>query len=153
MTFQLSHHSLVNLQGVHPDLQKLVVRTLQISPLDFAIIEGLRTEEEEAQCVASGKSETMNSRHLTGKAVDFMAFVDGRGTWDDAPYHVIAEAFRQAAVELGIAIEWGGCWNCRLDQQPSADAAYSGYVAGRKALGKSCFTDLDHIQLDPTVYP
>ena len=158
MPFELSHRSLVNLQGVHPDLQNLVVRTLQISPLDFAVIQGLRTEDEEAQDVANGKSETMHSRHLAGKdgfahAIDFMAFVDGKGTWDEPAYHQVAEAFRQAAVEMNIPIGWGGAWQGLLNSFPSADAARATYLAERAALGKPAFADLDHIQLDPITYP
>lgn len=153
MAFAFSPASLVNLHSVHPDLQKLAIRALQLSPIDFAIIEGLRTEEEEQKCIASGKSETTHSRHLTGDAIDFMAIVGGKGTWEPGPYHVIAEAFRKAAVELGIAIEWGACWTHRLNNYSSADAARAAYQAERKAQGKSCFADLDHIQLDPKIYP
>jgi peptidoglycan L-alanyl-D-glutamate endopeptidase CwlK len=153
MSFELSHQSLVNLQGVHPELVRLVMRTLQSSPLDFAIIQGLRTQQEEQEDIAKGLSETSHSRHLTGHAIDFMAFVDGKGTWDEQAYRTIAESFRQAAAELGIAINWGGAWAIRLDQAVSANAAYNAYVTSRLAAGAKPFCDFDHIQLDPVVYP
>ncbi len=110
MTFKLSQRSLDNLVGVHPDLIKVVEKTITITPYDFVIIDGLRTLEKEAEMVAQGKSQTMNSRHLTGHAVDFAALVEGVVSWEVKFYEQIANAFLQAAASLNVPIVWGGSW-------------------------------------------
>lgn len=111
MNFILSQRSVDKLRGVHPDLVRVVHRAIQLTPIDFAITCGTRSQEEQRQLVAEGKSRTMNSRHLTGHAVDFVALIDGRASWKNwAHYQQIAQAFKHAALELGIAIVWGGDW-------------------------------------------
>ncbi len=96
--------------GVHPDLIRVVRRALQLSEVDFAVLEGLRSKERQTQLVKSGASMTMNSRHLTGHAIDLSAIVDGQVRWDWPLYHKIAKAMKQAAAELNVPIEWGGDW-------------------------------------------
>jgi peptidoglycan L-alanyl-D-glutamate endopeptidase CwlK len=114
MTFKFGPRSLNNLIGVHPDLVKVAMRAIDISEVDFAITEGLRTAERQAQLVKSGASRTQNSRHLTGHAIDVAAYVmiDGKNEvrWDWPLYTKIARAMNLAAEELGIHIEWGGSW-------------------------------------------
>lgn len=110
MTYTLSQKSRDKLKGVHPDLVKVVERALEVTPIDFAVIEGLRTKERQAQLVAKGASRTMNSRHITGHAVDIAPLVDGEVRWDWPLYHKLAPAVKQAADELGVAIVWGGDW-------------------------------------------
>jgi len=99
------------LQGVHPDLVSVVERASEITP--FRVTEGLRTKQRQADLVKQGKSRTMNSRHLTGHAVDF---VTPAGSYDDAEMTKIAEAFKQAANDLGVAITWGGDWKQSWDK-------------------------------------
>ena len=127
MNFILSQRSVDKLRGVHPDLVRVVHRAIQLTPIDFAITCGTRSQEEQRKLVAEGKSRTMNSRHLTGHAVDFVALIDGRASWDMKYYQQIAQAFKHAALELGIAIVWGGDW--------------------------AKFRDGPHIELDRRVYP
>jgi len=115
MTFSFSQASLDNLVGVHPDLVKVCNAALDISAYDFGIIEGVRTLEKEQQMVSEGKSQTLNSRHLTGKAVDFAAFVGGAITWEQKYYEQIANAFYKAAAQLQIPIVWGGSWKTLAD--------------------------------------
>ena len=67
MTFRFSKRSLTNLEGVHHDLVEVAHLALSISPIDFVIIDGVRTIEEQRILVAKGKSKTMDSRHLTGR--------------------------------------------------------------------------------------
>jgi peptidoglycan LD-endopeptidase CwlK len=106
-----SDRSLRNLAGIHPDLRRVMDRALQISPIDFIVIEGLRTKERQAQLVADGASRTMNSRHLTGHAVDLLPIgSNGKGEFAWPLYHKLAPAVKQAAKELGVAIVWGGDW-------------------------------------------
>ncbi|MDO2630100.1 M15 family metallopeptidase, partial [Escherichia coli] len=82
---------------------------------DFGITEGLRSKYRQKQLVAEGKSQTMNSRHLTGDAVDVVAYIGSQVSWEWPLYEKIAQAFKQAAAELGIAIEWGGDWKTLKD--------------------------------------
>jgi peptidoglycan L-alanyl-D-glutamate endopeptidase CwlK len=110
MAFQFSQRSLKNLQGVHPDLVRVVHRALELSPLDFVVTEGLRTVERQRELLAAGASRTMNSRHITGHAIDFAALVGGEVRWDWPLYRKIADAFKQAAAEKGVAIVAGADW-------------------------------------------
>lgn len=113
--FRFSQRSEKNLTGVKPQLVAVVRRALALSDVDFGITEGLRTKERQKQLVAEGKSQTMNSRHLTGDAVDVVAYVGSTISWDWPLYEKIARAFKQAAAELGVAIEWGGDWKTLKD--------------------------------------
>ena len=113
--FKFSQRSENNLKGVNPDLVKIVRRALQLSPVDFGITEGLRTVERQRQLVAAGKSQTMNSRHISGHAVDVFAYPTSAGSWEWKYYEQIATAFKQAAKELNIPVEWGGDWKTLKD--------------------------------------
>jgi uncharacterized protein YcbK (DUF882 family) len=95
--FKFSRRSENNIKGVKPQLVAVVRRALELSPVDFGITEGLRTLERQKQLFAEGKSQTLNSRHLTGEAVDVVAYVGGTVSWDFPLYRKIAEAFKQAA--------------------------------------------------------
>lgn len=110
MTYTLSQRSRDKLKGVHPDLVKVIEKAIEISPLDFVVIEGLRTLDRQKQLVAKGASKTLNSRHLTGHAVDIAPIVDGEVRWDWPLYHKLAPAVKEAADELAIPIVWGGDW-------------------------------------------
>lgn len=111
MTRKFSQRSLNSLRGVHPDLVKVIERALQTSPVDFIVIEGLRTQERQKELVASGASQTMNSRHITGHAVDLLPIgPNGRGEFAWPLYHRLAPAVKAAADELGVSIRWGGDW-------------------------------------------
>jgi peptidoglycan L-alanyl-D-glutamate endopeptidase CwlK len=127
MTFKLSSRSLDRMQGVHPDLVNVVLRAIKITEVDFGVTEGMRTIEKQREYVARGASKTMNSRHLTGHAVDLVAYVGGAVSWDWPHYHKIAAAMKSAAKEHGVAIVWGGDW--------------------------STFKDGPHFELDRRVYP
>jgi peptidoglycan LD-endopeptidase CwlK len=107
--FHFSERSLKNLQGVHPDLAAVVNRAIQITPVDFVVTEGVRTLDRQKQLLAAGATRTLNSRHLTGHAVDVAAWVD-EVRWDWSLYTFINIAMQKSARELGIQIEWGGDW-------------------------------------------
>ncbi|QKN86299.1 peptidoglycan hydrolase [Yersinia phage vB_YenM_636] len=115
MGFKLGSRSLQRLQGVHPDLVKVVKRAIEISPVDFTVTEGLRTLERQKELFAKGASKTMRSRHLTGHAVDILPLVGGKVSWDWKYYYPMADAMKQAAKELGVNIEWGGDWKTFKD--------------------------------------
>jgi peptidoglycan LD-endopeptidase CwlK len=110
-----SQRSLNNLKGIHPDLRRVIDRALQDSPLDFVVIEGLRTKERQKQLVASGASRTMNSRHITGHAVDLMPIGPNGPAFDWPLYDQLGPAVKLAADKLGIALDWGGDWKSFRD--------------------------------------
>lgn len=123
----MNERSEKNLKGVHPDLVAIVRRAAELSPIPFVVIEGLRTVERQKKLVASGASKTMNSRHLTGHAVDIAPTVEGEIRWDWPLYRLLAPAMKQAAQDLGKSIVWGGDWRT--------------------------FKDGPHFELDRKVYP
>lgn len=113
--FKLSQRSKDRLNGVHPDLVKVVEHAIEITTVDFAVHEGLRTPERQKVLKEAGASQTLNSRHITGHAVDLVAWVDGEVRWDWPLYSQIAKAMKAAAAELNIPIEWGGDWRTFKD--------------------------------------
>jgi peptidoglycan LD-endopeptidase CwlK len=113
--FEFGQRSEQHLVGVHPALVKVVRRALDLSPIDFAVTEGRRTVERQAQLVEAGASRTMASRHLTGHAVDLAPLIGGRISWDWPPFHTLADAMKRAAAELGVPIVWGGDWQSFKD--------------------------------------
>lgn len=116
MARKFSQRSLNNLKGVHPDLRRVMDRALQDSPLDFVVIEGLRTEERQRQLVASGASKTLNSRHITGHAVDIVPIgPNGKAAFDWPLYHKLGPAVEAAAKKEGVNITWGGRWSTFRD--------------------------------------
>ena len=107
MTYVLGNKSRRRLYGVHPDLVLVVNKAIEITIQDFTVLEGLRTAERQQQLYSTGKSKTMNSRHLTGHAVDLAPWPI---TWDWEYFYPIADAMKAAAEEVDVPIEWGGDW-------------------------------------------
>jgi peptidoglycan L-alanyl-D-glutamate endopeptidase CwlK len=126
MTFALGAKSLERLAGVHPDLVKVVKRAIQITTVDFTVLEGLRTKARQRYLVDTGKSKTMNSRHLTGHAVDCAPVVNGAVSWDWDDYWPVVEAMEKAAKDLGINIETGARWKSFPDG-PHYQLAWKAY--------------------------
>jgi peptidoglycan L-alanyl-D-glutamate endopeptidase CwlK len=123
----LNDRSLRALKGVHPDLVKVVKRAATLSPTPFIVTEGLRTLARQKELVAKGASKTMNSRHLTGHAIDFVPVVGGKITWKWPAFRPVADALKAASKELKVPIAWGGDFRT--------------------------FKDGPHIELDRRVYP
>ena len=149
MTFALSQRSLANLEGVQPALVAVVKRAIVLTKVDFGVIEGLRTEARQRELVDRGASQTMNSRHLTGHAVDLMAYIDGRASWELNLYDDIADAMKQAAIELDTPIKWGGAWSVqdiRRWHGTMADAM-NAYIDERRKQGRRPFIDGPHFEL------
>lgn len=105
---RFSERSYTNLKGVNPKLIAVATLALKLSPVDFVVTEGLRTVARQRQLVAEGASRTMNSKHLEGRAIDVAALSGGVVSWNFELYRQIASAFKQAAAQLGVSIEWGG---------------------------------------------
>ena len=142
MSYNFSQNSLNRLATVHPDMQKVARRAIQLSPVDFSITQGKRTLDEQkrlygkgrsaAQCRAAGVPEayakpneakvtwTLNSNHISGNAIDVAPYINGKLEYDDngklGLWPKIAKAFKDAAPELDVSIEWGGDWTKTKDR-------------------------------------
>lgn len=110
MGFKLGPRSLLNLRGVHPDLVRVVKRAIAMSPLDFTVIEGLRSVARQKELFAKGATKTMRSRHIHGFAVDIAPYVGGSIRWDWPLYDQLAKVMKEAAKLENVSIEWGGDW-------------------------------------------
>lgn len=107
--FKLSTESEMCLVGVHADLVKVVREAIKLSSTDFKVIEGKRSLARQKALFAKGATKTMNSRHLTGHAVDIVPLpLDWK---NKAAFKAVADAMFQAAKKLGVQIRWGGDWN------------------------------------------
>ena len=146
--FVFSDTSISRLNGVNDNLVKVVKRALELSTQDFAVLEGLRTKERQAELVRKGASQTMNSKHITGRAVDLVPIVDGKVSWDWKYFYPIAEAVRKAAKELGVQVKWGGAWDDILNTTTvPTTKLVENYVATRRRQGRKAFTDGPHFEL------
>jgi peptidoglycan L-alanyl-D-glutamate endopeptidase CwlK len=115
MGFTLTPADEKMLNGVHPDLQKVVARAAQLSDRPFRVLEGKRTLARQKELVARGASQTLKSRHLTGHAVDIAPLEEGRVSWSWPLYYPLAKIMKQAAKELNVPLEWGGDWKSFKD--------------------------------------
>lgn len=113
--YQLSKRSRDRLSGVHPDLVRVIEKAIEISDMDFTVLEGVRSIARQQQLVASGASQTMQSRHITGHAVDLAPYVGGQVRWDWPLYYKLSDTVKKAAAELSVPIEWGGDWTSFKD--------------------------------------
>lgn len=150
MTFKLSQRSLDRLEPVKPELFDVVLEAISLTKVDFGVICGLRTEEEQRALVEKGASQTMKSKHLTGDAVDLMAYIDGRGTWELNVYDDIAEAMREAAKNQGVRIRWGAAWTVPdiAEWNLTMEDAMNSYIDERRAERKRPFIDAPHFELN-----
>jgi peptidoglycan LD-endopeptidase CwlK len=149
MTFKLSQRSLDKLQGVDEQLVATVKLAISLTKTDFGVICGLRTIEEQRALVAKGASKTMRSKHLEGKAVDLMAYVGSRGSWELNLYDDLADAMKAAAEETGAVVRWGAAWHIPDIRQwnGSMEDAMNAYVDLRRSEGKRPFIDGPHFEL------
>ena len=115
MSFSLSQRSKTRMEGVDSRLVRLVEQAIKETTVDFAVTEGLRTPERQQQLVNDGFSHTMKSKHLTGHAVDLVAIIDGKVSWEKQHYPEIAKAMKKAAADQKINIRWGGDFKSFFD--------------------------------------
>lgn len=108
--YSFSKRSRDRMAGVHPDLLEVMNHAIKISHIDFTVLEGVRSIERQRELYEAGASSTMNSRHLTGHAIDIAPLVGGKVSWDWPMYHELAEVIKAAAKHRSIPIEWGGDW-------------------------------------------
>jgi len=157
MTFALGAKSMRELAGVEPRMVRVVQRAIVLSTQDFTVFDGLRTTQDQQRMVASGASETMDSKHLPqpdgyGHAVDLVPWINGKPRWEWGPIFHIASAMHTAAREMGLPLRWGGVWDrpfLALDGTPQGlAAAVEAYVARRRKLGKKrVFIDGPHYEI------
>jgi len=129
MAFKLSQRSFQKLVGVHPYMDSVVRKAIELTKVDFGVIYGVRTVEEQEKLVAAGRSQTMKSKHLKQDdgychAVDLMAYVDGEPCWEINVYDDICDAMKEAAKE-----------------------AMNKYVDLRRSQGRRPFIDGPHFEL------
>jgi len=110
MSITLGPRSISRLTDVHPDLVRVVHRTAVMSSLDFAVLEGWRNLDRQKQLLAQKATRTLNSRHLTGHAVDLAPMISGSVAWDWPLYHRLAKVVKAAAAHENVPITWGGDW-------------------------------------------
>ena len=150
MTFALSERSLIKLQGVDERLTDIVRRAIQITTVDFGVTEGLRTPERQIELFEKGASQIREGgKHVEGKAVDLMAYLGDRGSWELNLYDNIADAMKQAAIERNVGIRWGAAWN--VDDirmwRGTMEEAMNYYIDSRRKLNKRPFIDAPHFEL------
>jgi len=150
MAFKLSSRSLKNLEGVDERLAEVVHYAIDVTKVDFGVIEGMRTVDRQRQLVASGASQTMNSKHLTGNAVDLMAYIGKRASWELNLYDDIADAMKLGAIEVGVSIRWGAAWNVPdiRDWDGTMQDAMDFYVDTRRSQKRRVFIDGPHFEIN-----
>ena len=154
MGFKLGRRSKDRLKGVHSDLVRVVERAIEVTGVDFTVLEGVRSPERQQELVSSGASQTLDSRHLTGHAVDLGALLGGKVSWDWSLYYRVAAAVQQAGQELEVPIRWGGAWDRELTGSNQAPQdMMNTYVMKRKLAGKRAFPDGPHFDLPKSEYP
>jgi peptidoglycan L-alanyl-D-glutamate endopeptidase CwlK len=149
MTFKLSERSLGKLEGVNDNMKLVVMKAITLTKIDFGVICGLRTQEEQEELVAKGASKTMKSRHLTGDAVDLMCYIGSRGSWELNLYDDVADAMKQAAQDEGVGIRWGAAWQIPdiREWDGTMEEAMNAYIDLRRSEGRRPFIDAPHFEL------
>jgi peptidoglycan L-alanyl-D-glutamate endopeptidase CwlK len=144
--WKFGNRSEVKLVDVDESLVAVARLALTYSSIDFGITCGLRTQHEQNQLMATGKTQARYSRHQDGMAVDVVAYVDGKVSWEIKHYIVIAQAFAEAARELDVPIRWGAAWTHLLNDMDAKEANHD-YVATRRKQGRNPFIDGPHFEI------
>jgi peptidoglycan L-alanyl-D-glutamate endopeptidase CwlK len=149
MTFKLSKRSLSKLEGVDERLVAVVRYAITETKIDFGVIEGVRSMERQRELVAKGASQTMRSRHLDGEAVDLMAYIGSRGSWELNLYDDIAEAMKAGALACDVGIKWGAAWTVPDLRfwEGSMESAMNDYIDTRRSQNRRPFIDAPHFEL------
>lgn len=149
MTFKLSQRSLSKLEGVDERLVAVVKYAIGESTVDFGVIEGVRSINRQRELVAKGASQTMKSRHIDGEAVDLMAYIGSRASWELNLYDDIADAMKKAAIACDVGIKWGGAWTVPDIRawEGTMEDAMNDYIDTRRSQGRRPFLDCVHFEL------
>ena len=154
MAFKLSTRSKNKLEGVHPDMVAVVERAIELTKVDFGVTYGVRSLAEQEKLVASGRSQTMKSKHLIqdsgySHAVDVVAYDGSDVVWEINVYDDICDAFKQAAIEKGVAVKWGAAWSEGdiRSYEGTAEDAMNAYIDLRRRQSRRPFIDGPHFEL------
>ena len=154
MAFKLSTRSKNKLEGVHPDMVAVVERAIELTDVDFGVTYGVRSLAEQEKLVASGRSQTMKSKHLKqddgySHAVDVVAYDGSDVIWEINVYDDICDAFKQAAIEKGVAVKWGAAWSEGdiRSYEGTAEDAMNAYIDLRRSQSRRPFIDGPHFEL------
>ena len=153
MPFKLSQRSLDKLDGVHPEMVATVKRAIELTKVDFGVTYGVRTLQAQKELVASGRSQTMKSKHLIqgdgySHAVDLVAYQGSDVVWEINVYDDICDAMAETAREVGCHIKWGAAWSegdiCTYPG--TAEDAMNAYIDLRRKQGRRPFIDAPHFE-------
>lgn len=147
--FKLSNRSLSRLEGVNEQLVVVVKEAIKLTKVDFGVTEGLRSVETQRKYVAAGKSQTMKSKHLTGNAVDLVAYVGGSVSWELPLYVQVGDAMKTAAMELDVKLRWGAVWHIGdiTEYDGTCQDAMNEYIDLRRSQGRTPFIDSPHWEI------
>jgi peptidoglycan L-alanyl-D-glutamate endopeptidase CwlK len=147
--YKLSQRSLDRMGGVDERLVAVVKHAITSTKTDFGVIQGLRTIEMQKALVAKGASQTMKSKHLDGLAVDLMAYIGGRGSWELNLYDDLADAMAEGANAAGCKVRWGAAWHIDSIGQykGTMEEAMNEYIDLRRSQGRRPFIDGPHFEL------
>tara|TARA_A100001515_G_scaffold141845_1_gene139439 strand:- start:6565 stop:7014 length:450 start_codon:yes stop_codon:yes gene_type:complete len=147
--FQLSKRSLEKMEGIKPELHDVVSTAIKLTTIDFGCICGLRNLREQKELVDKGASKTLKSKHLTGDAVDLMAYIGSRASWELNLYDNIADAMKKAAQKHDVSIRWGCAWHIPDIRawEGTMQEAMDDYINLRNKQGRKKFLDGPHFEL------
>ena len=149
MSFKLSQRSLDKMEGVDDTLVEVVKEAIQLTKVDFGVTFGMRTLEEQQKLFDSGRSQTMKSKHLEGRAVDLVAYFGSDISWELNIYDDICDAMAEAARRNTLALKWGAAWSegdIRM-YTGTAEDAMNAYVDLRRSQGRRPFIDAPHFEM------
>ena len=137
------------LKGVNEGLVAVVKDAIGITKVDFGVTFGLRTLEEQKKLYESGRSQTMKSKHLEGRAVDLVAYFGSDISWELNVYDDICDAMAEAARKNDVAIKWGAAWSEGdiKEYAGTAEDAMNAYVDLRRSEGRRPFIDAPHFEM------
>lgn len=147
--YRLSQRSIDRLHGVDRKLVEVVHHAIGITKIDFGVTCGVRTEDEQRALVAKGASQTMKSKHIEGRAVDLVAYIGPRVSWELNLYDDIADAMKEGAKAVGLPLRWGAAWHLpdiRAWQAPMSEAM-NAYIDLRRSEGRRPFIDAPHFEM------
>jgi len=147
--FKLGKTSKSRLEGIDGRLIRGVGYAINITKVDLFVVEGMRDIAQQEWNVASGASQTMDSKHLIGEAVDIAAYVDRKAVWEGHSMFTVCEAMRRGFQHQGTAVRWGGAWHIPdiTKYEGTLEEAHTEYIALRKSQNKKPFIDLPHWEL------
>lgn len=117
MTFVFGKKSEAKLETCQEQLQFLARETIKVSPIDFGIIHGWKSDEEQMENFLKGVSKldgvNNKSKHqsLPSKAFDIACYIDGKITWDEHYYAIVFGCMETIARQHNIPLRWGGTFN------------------------------------------